>query len=61
MNIQYTEEQLERVNAKQREIHKAALEARNANDRALKLLQELNALHTQIALEFFEGLEKAGK
>lgn len=61
MNIQYTDTQLEAVKAKQREIHEQTVIARNASERSLTLLQELNALHTQIALEFFKGLEKAGK
>lgn len=59
MNIEYTDEQLEQVKAKQGEIHKATIEARNASDRVLKLIGELNALHTQVAIEYFKGLEKA--
>ena len=50
MNIEYTPEQITAIEAKQDEIRADALAAREAANRALKLLHELSSLHTAAAL-----------
>lgn len=59
MTIEYTKEQQERVSAKQHQIHQTTIEARNASERVLTLIHELDALHTQIATEYLRGRLKA--
>lgn len=58
MNIPYTDEQIKSIADKNREIRKCMVIARDANESAIKLSHELDALHRQIESEHLKVLLK---